>query len=275
MNARRVLFAMMGLLIAVGGAGYRIGRARADGAPTMQPLYYSGVLEDSGRPVEGIRSVTVRLWDAATAGTTACTTVSPTTAVSAGRFRLALDAACAAAVQANPNLWAEVIVDTSTFPRQKLGAVPYALEAARAAGASGDLARRLTSVEARSDRQIEFGRVGSSQSGCTNSTSISSAFTPLMFTARYSGLYRVTGIANISTNMSSVTGVIFSSPSVSPVLQVQASGNSNGSMAFYANLTAGTSYVFSVNVTVSGSCGSSYPSSYSFSANQPLIAEQM
>ena len=79
------------LLMAV---SYRVGRARADGAPTMNPLTYGGLLDDGGRPVEGTRSITVRLWDAASGGTAACTTVSPTTTVSGGRWRLTLDAAC-------------------------------------------------------------------------------------------------------------------------------------------------------------------------------------
>jgi len=131
----------------VGLVGYRFGRAHADGAPTMQPLYYGGVLDDGGRPVEGSRNITVRLWDAATGGTAVCTTVSPNTPLSGGRFRVALEASCGSAVQANPDLWAEVIVDSTTFARQKLGAVPYALEAARAAAASGPLATRIASLE--------------------------------------------------------------------------------------------------------------------------------
>lgn len=139
-------------------AAYRLGRARADGVPAMNPLYYGGVLNDGGRPVEGTRSVTVRLWNAATAGTTVCTTNAGSTAFSGGRFRVALDATCVGAVRANPELWAEVQVEGTTFPRSKLGAVPYALEAGRASAASGGLETRIATVERRpAGRQVVIG----------------------------------------------------------------------------------------------------------------------
>lgn len=131
-------------------AAYRLGRARADGVPMVNPLYYGGMLDDGGRPVEGTRNVTVRLWDAATAGATVCTTNAGATAFSGGRFRVALDGACVGAVRANPELWAELQVEGTTFPRSKLGAVPYALEAGRATGAAGALEARLAAVEGRS-----------------------------------------------------------------------------------------------------------------------------
>jgi len=149
MNIRKTsVLATLGLCSLVGVVAYRVGRARADGVPSASPLYYGGVLDDGGRPVEGTRNVTIRLWDMATGGTATCTTVAPNTPFSAGRFRVELDAACTGAVRANPNLWAEVLVDSTTFPRSKLGAVPYALEAGRAAGASGALEARLAAVEA-------------------------------------------------------------------------------------------------------------------------------
>lgn len=140
-------------------AAYRVGRARADGVPMVNPLYYGGMLDDGGRPLEGTRNVTVRLWDASTAGTTVCTTNAGATAFSAGRFRVALDGACVGAVRANPELWAELQVDTATFPRSKLGAVPYALEAGRATGAAGALEARLAAVEGRATggRQVVIG----------------------------------------------------------------------------------------------------------------------
>jgi hypothetical protein len=62
MVRRPVGVALLATLVCsvVGVAGYRYGRAHADGAPTTQPLYYGGVLEDGGRAVEGMRSITVR-----------------------------------------------------------------------------------------------------------------------------------------------------------------------------------------------------------------------
>jgi hypothetical protein len=115
----------------------------------MNPLYYGGVLDEGGRPVEGMRTVTVRLWDMAIGGTAACTTTAPNTAFSGGRFRVALDAACAGSVRMNPNLWAEVQVEATTFPRSKLGAVPYALEAGRATAAAGALEARIAGLDSR------------------------------------------------------------------------------------------------------------------------------
>lgn len=208
MKTRSWMMAATLAFSAVGVAGYKIGRARADGAPTMQPLYYSGVLDDGGRPVEGARSITVRLFDAAMGGTAVCTTISPTAQVSGGRFRVALDAACAGAVQANPDLWAEVIVDAVTFPRQKLGAVPYALEAGRAAGASGALERRIAALESSArPRQLVVGPpplVYSATFSSGASQSCSRTFTPLShipsitFTADRNSRYRVS--AYLSSN---------------------------------------------------------------------------
>jgi hypothetical protein len=140
-------------------AAYRVGRARADGVPMVNPLYYGGMLDDVGRPLEGARNVTVRLWDASTAGTTVCTTNAGATTFSGGRFRVALDGACVGAVRANPELWAELQVEGTAFPRSKLGAVPYALEAGRATGAAGALEARLAAVEGRATggRQVVVG----------------------------------------------------------------------------------------------------------------------
>ena len=141
----------MGVFLAVAAlvGAYHLGRARADGVPTVTPLFYGGMLEDNGRPVEGRRDLTIRLWDAATGGATACTTAVVNVEFAAGRFRVPLDASCAGAVRSNPNLWAEVQIGGTTFPRSKLGAVPYALEAGRASGAAGALETRLAALEGR------------------------------------------------------------------------------------------------------------------------------
>jgi hypothetical protein len=158
-HRRTAASGLLSLCIVMGFVAYRIGRARADGVPMVNPLYYGGMLDDGGRPIEGARNVTVRLWDAATAGTTVCTTNAAGTAFSGGRFRVALDNACVGAVRANPELWSELQVDSTTFPRSKLGAVPYALEAGRASGAVGALEARLAAVEGRptGGRQLVIG----------------------------------------------------------------------------------------------------------------------
>lgn len=210
MNIRRTsALATLGLCALVGVVAYRIGRARADGVPTTSPLYYGGVLDDGGSPVEGMRNVTIRLWDMATGGTAACTTVAPNTPFSAGRFRVEMDAACTAAVRANPDLWAEVLVDSTTFARTKLGAVPYALEAGRAAGASGPLEGRIAAVEALAQpRQIEFGSAGGSASyvgpGTGGMSQIPLSGTTMTFTPRATGLYRVSTSCTIAGQASLV-----------------------------------------------------------------------
>jgi hypothetical protein len=114
-------------------AGYFIGRARAD-TPKSIPVFYSGYLEDANGPVNGLKSIVLRLFDAATGGTSVCADSPSAThgsQVTAGRFRFALDDSCAAAVQVHSELWAELTVEGQTLPRSRMGAVPYALNAAR------------------------------------------------------------------------------------------------------------------------------------------------
>jgi hypothetical protein len=112
--------------------------SRADGIPTTEPLAYSGVLLNSvGTPVTSAVSARLSLWDDQTATLSAnkkCETSVPTlTPDSGGRFRIVLDPTCLPAVKTNPNLWVQIEIGTSALPRTKLGAVPYAVEADRAA----------------------------------------------------------------------------------------------------------------------------------------------
>jgi len=128
--------------------GYRVGRARADGIPRTTPLLYGGFLEEAGAPVTGTRDITLRLWDAASGGLLACAeTTAAATTVTAGEWRVAVDASCVEAVQRTPDLWVETLVGGTSFGRTKIGAVPYAVEAARASGASGALATQLATIE--------------------------------------------------------------------------------------------------------------------------------
>ena len=125
---------LIGALTALSLVGaFQLGRARADGIPTAPTMYFGATIEEAGVPVNAMRDITVRLYDAETAGTLLCQTIAPGTAVTAGRMRVALDAACTTAVQQNPNVWSELVVGTTTIGRRsKLGAVPYAVEAQRA-----------------------------------------------------------------------------------------------------------------------------------------------
>lgn len=279
MRIGRTTTAALCALCALGGvAAYHVGRARADGVPTVSPLYYGGVLDDSGRPVDGARSVTVRVWDAATGGTTVCTTAAPGTAFSAGRFRVALDNACAAAVRANPNLWAEVQVDATTFPRTKLGAVPYALEAGRAAGASGPLETRIAAIERRDGgagggaRQVVIGDGGIPRT-CASALTPGTSPSPLTFVATATALYRVsTTIRSPCTFYRNAFARITASTAVSFLVRQEASvgGTDSGGttcpevpLFAIVALDAGQSYTFSVEV-----CGM-------VSGATPLVIEQL
>jgi hypothetical protein len=127
----RAAFIGIGVLLPSLPLAYWLGLARAAGVPATAPLWYGGFLTDTaGTPVTGAHAIVIRVFDAATLGNQACMTV-PTamTQVNNGRFRIPLDASCVAAVHANPDLWVEPAVDSTPFPRTKLGAVPYALEA--------------------------------------------------------------------------------------------------------------------------------------------------
>jgi hypothetical protein len=129
---------MLGLpLAATFAAGYLVSRARAAGIPASQPLAYSGVLTDtSGTPLTGSKNILVQFYDQPTAGNTQCTIGPMTVTLTAGAFSIALPDTCTAAVHASTDLWVDVFVDGNSLGRSKLGAVPYAVEAAAATAAS-------------------------------------------------------------------------------------------------------------------------------------------
>jgi hypothetical protein len=121
-----------GVLVALVGGAYFLGRARAAGVPAQSPMFYSGYLTDvSGKPASGTHGFVVKLYTDMTTTSPACT-FTAAAAIDNGRFHLQLDDSCTAAVHANPDLYLELSVDTQPFPRSKLGAVPYALEAGNA-----------------------------------------------------------------------------------------------------------------------------------------------
>jgi hypothetical protein len=93
----------------------------------------------------------VELWTdgEAGAGKKVCEAVVETVELQAGRFQVALTD-CDAEVKKNHNLWTEVRVDGASLGRTKLGAVPYAIEAAHATSAdeaSGALDERIATLE--------------------------------------------------------------------------------------------------------------------------------
>jgi hypothetical protein len=127
-----------GLTIAGALAGFGLKTVLADGVPAPNPLYYSGTLTEAGSPVNGPRQITVNLWpnQAATPGEPLLCTTATTTPVVNGRFRIALDGSCKGAVNANPNVFVEVLDDKASVGRSPVGAVPYAVEADHAVTAS-------------------------------------------------------------------------------------------------------------------------------------------
>ncbi|MFO0625046.1 MAG: hypothetical protein U0325_05465 [Polyangiales bacterium] len=252
----RSLAAGMSLALIIAAVGYKVGRARADGVPSMNPLFYSGLLEDGGRPVEGARDITLRLWDAAGGGTIACPeTTSMATPVLGGRFRIALDPACVAAIQRNRELWTEVVVGGTSLGRSKVGAVPYAIEAARAAGASGMLEARLATVESRSQsRQIVTASNGSQSPGCDPNSIITTA-PRAEITPRTSGIYRfsLAGRNDTNCNCIGITGIAGNSSTVAAYYYVSSTNRPPVSIEGFFRLESGRTYVFGVG---GGQCGS-------------------
>jgi len=121
---------------AAGALGVTI-RARASGIPATNALAYAGVLEDASGPINGSHNLQVILYDAPTAGTDLCHSATAAVAVAQGHFSVALPDACATAVGASPNVWADVLVDGSDTGRTKIGAVPFAVEAKHAVSSDG------------------------------------------------------------------------------------------------------------------------------------------
>jgi hypothetical protein len=118
-----------------GAAGYAL-RARAEGPPRTNPLFYKGALLDStGAPVTGTKAVAVSLYDDENTGALLCSSAPVTVNLTPtkGQFRIPLSGGtgdCVQAVHATSDVWVAVSVD-GVLPvgRTKLGAVPYALEA--------------------------------------------------------------------------------------------------------------------------------------------------
>jgi hypothetical protein len=124
----------MGAMLMAGVLGYVAHAARAGGIPSPNAMAYTGVLTNaSGAPVAN-QGVTLSLWNVASGGTSAvCGPYAAVTTAGDGSFKVPLDAACVTVVHATPNLWTQIQVagQASPMPRTQIGAVPYAVEAAR------------------------------------------------------------------------------------------------------------------------------------------------
>lgn len=253
-RSKRALGAV--LFSVVVAAAYGVGRVHADGIPTTTPLVYAGTLEDGGRPVEGTHRVALRLWTAATGGTLACAETSAEVAFTAGRFRIPLDSSCVTAVQRNADLWVEPVVDDGSFGRSKVSAVPYAVEAGRAAGASGPLEMRLATVEAAAQRrQVEAagGPFSYTWTAFTTAWAVVPGAPTLTFTARSTGRYAVRTMVQMSCQSRARIGAVAGSP----IVEWQPSSTVNfpfttscsattQMVELHVSLRAGTSYTFAI-----------------------------
>ncbi|MEM6337609.1 MAG: hypothetical protein AAF752_13650 [Bacteroidota bacterium] len=99
-------------------------------AQVPESIAYQGYLEQSGVPVDGTVSMTVRLFEAATGGTAVFSRTYPSVAVSEGVYEIALAGGSPPLrlVAFGQPLWLEVEVGGSLLaPRTALAAAPYAL----------------------------------------------------------------------------------------------------------------------------------------------------
>lgn len=139
-------------LAALGALGsYVARRAGADGVPTMRPLQIAGFLEESGTPANGTRTFAAKIFASEMDTMALCNTGNIATDAVAGHFRFALTNDCTTAIRRTSDAWLEVSVvgSVGAFPRVKIGAEPYALEADRVVEVYGRLRDRLNAATAR------------------------------------------------------------------------------------------------------------------------------
>ncbi|MDQ3033254.1 MAG: phage tail protein [Myxococcota bacterium] len=113
--------------------GAWLDRALADRPPGAPPLAYSGTALIGGAPIaDGPHTIGVTVYTRATGPTGAVCFAAPAAVdTRAGRFSVTLtDPECGNAIQQGSELYVEVSVDGTTLsPRQRIGAVPYAIQA--------------------------------------------------------------------------------------------------------------------------------------------------
>lgn len=152
-------------LAALCGACFATGSVLATAFPSpSEAMYYSGLLtDDAGNPRVTTSNIEVELFDVATGGTALCGSASTPThlGASAGRFRVALPAACAEAIGDHGDVYAQVSVDGTELPRQKLGVTAFAAVARDAL--SADFAAEAATVAdgAVTEQKLAAGAVGS------------------------------------------------------------------------------------------------------------------
>lgn len=124
------------LLFVLAVSAIGAGSVIAAGFPSENgALTYSGRLTDSaGNPRTTTESISVTLFSAVSGGQSLCAASQPAVDLSAtqGRFQVPLPELCLDAIADTGDVWAEVKVGATTLPRQKLGAVPFAVSAREA-----------------------------------------------------------------------------------------------------------------------------------------------
>lgn len=122
--------------------------AFAAGAPAGT-LVYAGMLTDAaGLPIAAPTQIKVAIYGSAEDDGNGALCASKAVQTDAGAFTAPLDK-CDAVVHGQSALWAEVTAGKSpmtVMPRVRIGAVPFALEAASASVASGELANTLAAI---------------------------------------------------------------------------------------------------------------------------------
>lgn len=121
-----------------------IDAVHADGAPTVQPLWYSGTVSDGAKvPLTGNHKVTLRLFDSDAPTAAALCVMGPADVrFDEGHFRVDVSLCddkkpTATLFASKADLFVELTVDDASkpFALAKVGATPYALEAQNAAAA--------------------------------------------------------------------------------------------------------------------------------------------
>jgi hypothetical protein len=173
--------------VLLGLAAVRIQTGHAEGIPTMNPLFYAGTLTDMDKPVDGTRRIQLSLWSVESGDPVAgrlCLMPGVDLTITAGHFRLPLSPECLAVVRATPDVFVELGVvengETMAFPRRKIGAVPFAIEAARASEAAGGLKAQLAALEGK----LPAARTAFHYFKTGSQTAINGAWTRLQFDSK-------------------------------------------------------------------------------------------
>jgi len=123
-----------------------VSRVGAGGVPETGALRYAGKFEDAeGKPLTGEHALQINLWKDTKSELPLCLSQPKKQQLDGGYFSIVLPDNCTEHVHMHKELLSEVLLDGVSMGKAKLGAVPYALEAAHtisadtARSASGEL----------------------------------------------------------------------------------------------------------------------------------------